>query len=96
MADEGMQPVEIGASSEQENDNGAKRPNSCLAKLTAVVLVVPGILLYIYILYIVISKLVYPSSFLPFLRASYVATPPANVTKGEGNWCGSGCYVWME
>ncbi len=34
--------------------------------VTATVLVVPGVILYAYTLYIMISKLVYPASFLPF------------------------------
>ena len=36
--------------------------------ITALLLVVPGIALYVYILYIMISKLVYPASFLPFSK----------------------------
>jgi hypothetical protein len=36
------------------------------SSITALLLVVPGIALYVYILYIMISKLVYPASFPPF------------------------------
>lgn len=37
------------------------------SKFTGLVLVIPGIILYIYILYIIFSILVYPGSFSPFM-----------------------------
>ena len=40
------------------------------SSITALLLVVPGIALYVYILYIIISKLVYPASFFPFTNQS--------------------------
>lgn len=40
------------------------------SSVTALLLVVPGIALYVYILYIIISKLVYPASFFPFTSQS--------------------------
>jgi len=37
------------------------------SKLTGLVLVVPGIVLYVYLLYIIFTTLVYPGSFAPFM-----------------------------
>lgn len=69
MAEEpGVQPTEIGARSERERD-GSKEASPVLEKLSALMLIVPGIFLYIYILYILLFKLVYPGSFSPLLNA---------------------------
>ena len=57
------------------------------SKLTALVLVVPGIVIYTYILYTMVSKLVYPGSFSPF--ASTPKPPPVidrNTTGGMALW----------
>lgn len=57
---------------------GQTDSSSCTSNFTAVVLVIPGIGLYIYILYIMVTKLVYPASFLPFTEP-----PPIIVPKEE-------------
>ena len=86
MAEEpGVQPTEIGARSEREGDS-SKEANPILAKLTALMLIIPGIFLYIYILYIILFKLVYPGSFSPLLNApkpANVAASARNTTNGE-------------
>ena len=66
------------------------------SKLTALVLIVPGIGLYIYIIYILWSTLVYPGSFSPFVRQvspapSPPSSPPGNTTHGK-----SQCYNLMN
>ncbi len=43
------------------------------SNFTALMLVFPGIVLYIYILYIIVTKMVYPASFLPFTQ------PPSSI-----------------
>lgn len=47
---------------------GSSFAASWSANFTAMVLVVPGIGLYVYILYIIVSKLVYPATFFPFTQ----------------------------
>lgn len=37
------------------------------SKFTGLVLIIPGIILYVYILYIMFSMLIYPGSFSPFM-----------------------------
>lgn len=52
---------------------------------TGMLLVVPGIALYVYIVYIMISKLVYPASFLPFTHHPAVTEDePETYSLGEG------------
>ena len=61
------------AVSYKSKTSGDEPPNSYV---TGFVLVIPGIGLYIYILYIIVSKLVYPSSFLPFTQLPSVEDTP--------------------
>lgn len=78
MADE--EPgIEIGAHSDQ---NGEKKsdPSSCVQKFTALVLIILGAILYIYTLYIVISRLVYPGSISPLVS---VFPHDKNATSGK-------------
>ncbi len=51
--------------------------------ITALLLVVPGIALYVYILYIMIAKLVYPASFLPFTNQSGSSADPEGYSIGK-------------
>lgn len=47
----------------------AEEPSSpCAANFTALWLVIPGLGLYVYILFTMFSKLVYPASFQPFME----------------------------
>ncbi len=68
---------------EEESSEGRQAETSpCASKMVAVLLVLPGIVLYVYILYVVVSSLVFPGSLSPFLA------PPAvseleNATTGE-------------
>ena len=83
MADEeesGVQPTEIGANSEQNGEDN-KESSPCIAKMMAILLVVLGVGLYIYILYIAVSNLVFPCSFAPFL-VSPMPKAAENVTDG--------------
>ena len=52
------------------------------SRFTALVLTVPGIVIYTYILYTMISKLVYPGSFSPFSNAPRPPYYEANATGG--------------
>ncbi len=76
-----MQPAEIGAEMEESSER-RQEPSPCVSKMVAVLLVLPGIVLYIYILYIVVSNLVFPGSLSPFL-AQPVPSSPENATSGE-------------
>ena len=69
--------------------------------ITALVLVVPGVILYAYTLYIMLSKLVYPASFLPFTQQHAVFNESeaedhalgevgSNI-RGSGRNLGGGC-----
>ena len=42
------------------------------SNFTALSLVVPGVGLYVYIIYIIASKLVYPATFLPFVQSHHL------------------------
>lgn len=78
MADE--EPgIEIGAHSDH---NGEKKsdPSSCVQKFTALVLIILGAILYIYTLYIVISRLVYPGSISPLIS---IFPQDKNATSGK-------------
>lgn len=46
---------------------GGSQKGPKASKLTGLMLIIPAILLYIYILYIIFSILVYPGSFSPFM-----------------------------
>ena len=75
------QPEEDAYSSSRPSPvEGAPLPS----RFTALVLTVPGIVIYTYILYTMISKLVYPGSFSPFSNAP---RPPFY----EGNATGGTC-----
>ena len=65
----------------KEKDSGQEEQGevSSTSSLTALFLVVPGIALYVYILYIMVSKLVYPASFVPFSNKS---EQPAESSEG--------------
>ena len=52
--------------------------------ITALVLVVPGVILYAYILYIMLSKLVYPASFLPFTHQHSTLNDSSVEEHGQG------------
>ena len=92
MAEEpGVQPTEIGARSERERD-GSKEASPVLEKLSALMLIVPGIFLYIYILYILLFKLVYPGSFSPLLNAP----KPANFADAAINATASESVGWVK
>ena len=88
MADQdeaGVQPAEIGARSEREGES-SKETNPILAKFMALMLIIPGIFLYLYFLYIILFKLVYPGSFSPLLHAPRPvddAASAGNTTRGE-------------
>ena len=66
------------------------------SKLTALVLTVPGIVIYTYILYTMVSKLVYPGSFSPFASTP---KPPQyidrNTTGGMAIWYRIACGTCM-
>lgn len=64
-----------------DNDQKASSPSlkaslkdQRASRFTGLVLVIPGIVLYIYILYIVFSILVYPGSFTPFMGRTFLST----------------------
>ena len=58
--------------SQDRDEEGGRNESTIFSKLFATMLILPGIVLYVYILYIVLANLLYPSSFAPFLphRAS--------------------------
>ena len=53
--------------SRDREEEGGRNESTFFSKLFATMLVLPGIILYVYILYIVLANLLYPSSFAPFL-----------------------------
>ena len=75
------QPEEDAYSSSRPSPvEGAPLPS----RFTALVLTVPGIVIYTYILYTMISKLVYPGSFSPFSNAP---RPPFYEGNATGGMC---------
>ena len=72
---------------DQDNVYSASRPSPVEgaplpSRFTALVLTVPGIVIYTYILYTMISKLVYPGSFSPFSNAPRPSYHEFNATGG--------------
>ena len=72
--------------SSRHSDNlTLEEPGQGPSKFTGLVLIVPGIILYVYILYIMFSMLIYPGSFSPFMSRP---SPPRiiggneNITSG--------------
>lgn len=77
VEENGYQPVMADEpTADAANGEASNRPNPVLAKLTAFALIVPGIVLYIYILYVACAMLVYPGSVSPFVTPPPVAEPP--------------------
>lgn len=66
----GYQPVMADDATDAVNREASSRPNPILAKLTALVLIIPAIVLYVYILYVAFAMLVYPGSVSPFVTSS--------------------------
>ena len=55
-------------------DDGDRARSTASSKLFATMLVLPGIFLYVYILYIVLANLLYPCSLAPFLSRNSSST----------------------
>ena len=62
--------------SDTDGDTEAAPKSTVSSKLYATVLVFPGIVLYVYILYIVLANLLYPCSLAPFLPRNASTGPP--------------------
>lgn len=67
---------------EETSEGRQQDTNPCVSKMVAVLLVLPGIVLYVYILYIVVSSLVFPGSLAPFLAPNDTSGPD-KATVGE-------------
>ena len=84
------EPMVAGEATDGGSEERTRRPNPILAKLTGLILVVPGIILYLYILYVAFAMLVYPGSVAPFTGASKPTSSKApsslggNATKEKG------------
>lgn len=59
-----------GEDSDNEGDVDGPSESTVSSKIYAAVCVLPGILLYVYMLYIVLANLLYPSSLAPFIRSN--------------------------
>lgn len=55
------------------------------SRFIALVLIIPGIMMYVYILYIMFSKIIYPGSFSPFTSRS---SPPRFSGDNDNNTIG--------
>ena len=64
-----LQPTNARPSSAVHGEGDSRRSESPVAsKLFGTLLIATGIVLYVYILYIILANLLYPSSLAPFLR----------------------------
>lgn len=71
------QPTEEDSENERESESPVE--SSVSSKLYATLFIVPGIVLYVYMLYIVLANLLYPSSLAPFMPNNSSAN---STTKG--------------
>ena len=73
-----------GEDSDNEGDAETPPNNTASSKLYATLLIFPGIILYIYILYIVLANLLYPCSLAPFLPHDSSASGTSTFYAGVG------------
>lgn len=64
--------------------SSAAEEETSTSYITALVLMIPGVILYAYTLYIMISKLVYPASFLPFTDYAALAEHQDSQAQEQG------------
>ena len=63
-----LQPTDARASSAFHGEGSSRRSeNSEASKIFGTLMIATGIVLYVYILYIILANLLYPSSLAPFL-----------------------------
>ena len=76
-----VRPSDVEEEDSDENEELERNKSTFFSKMFATLLILPGIVLYVYILYIVLSNLLYPASLAPFLNCSRLVE--ANFSLGE-------------
>ena len=83
---------------DSDNEVDVERPaeSTVMSKFYATLLVLPGIILYVYILYIVLANLLYPCSLAPFLPGNSSASGVNTQNTGLGECNRFTCLIHVH